>query len=328
MIRNRFFIFGVVLIGLALSGYAAYLALTKYTLGQVGPATTTQYIYIKPGSGLLQIAHGAQRLGLVHEAWHLTFAARHLGVSRSLKAGEYEVQQGQTIEQILSQLAEGKTYLRRISVPEGYSILELEQLLLNSFGLDTSNFSLPPEGSVLPETYFYSRGETADAVIGRMKQSMIKTLAELWEARQETIELRNMDEVLILASIVEKETAVPDERAKVAAVFLNRLKRNMRLQSDPTVIYGITGGLPLGRAITRSDLREETPFNTYRINGLPPTPIANPGKASIEAVLNPADVPFLYFVADGKGGHAFARTLSEHNRNVREWRKNKQPTTD
>lgn len=320
MIRNRFLILCLALTGLVFCSFLTYRGVVNYTLRQVGPAVETQYFFIKPGAGLSQVAHAAKQAALVPEAWHLSFAARHLGVARSLKAGEYEVPQGTSVRDLLALLSEGKTYLRRISIPEGYSVLELEQLLQESFGLDLNNLLLPAEGSILPETYFYSRGETANAVIDRMKQSMSVVLEKAWKKYGDRSILESKNEVLVLASIVEKETAVPEERAQVAAVFLNRLKRNMRLQSDPTVVYGITGGLPLGRALTRSDLRAETSYNTYRVKGLPPTPITNPGRASIEAVLNPANVSYLYFVANGKGGHAFANTLAEHNRNVRAWR--------
>jgi len=327
MIRNRLFIVGLLLSVLLVTSYGAFRLMTHYVLEQRGPAVDTQYLYIKPGSGLAQVARAASLAGLVHEPWHLSLGARALGFGRSIKAGEYEIKPATSVRELLTILQEGKTYLRRISVAEGVSSLELEQVLNSSFGLDMTHFSLPAEGSVLPETYFYSRGESANAVVARMKAAMTVTLAAAWTTRVKGLPLKNDYQAVVLASIVEKETAVSYERAQVAAVFLNRLKRGMRLQSDPSVIYGITAGLSLGRPLSKGDLNTETAFNTYRIDGLPPTPISNPGKASIEAVLNPADVPYLYFVADGKGGHAFATTLKAHNANVRAWRQGRAAIT-
>ncbi len=321
MIRNRFFIISVLVLGILALSAAGYFAVVRHVLTATGSNTDTVYLYIRPGAGLSEMAREANKVGLIEAPWHLSFGARILGVSRSLKAGEYEVGAAVTVEELLHKLQSGKTFMRRVSIPEGYSVLELEKLLLGSFGLDTSDMVLPAEGSILPETYFYNRGENANTLIRRMKASMDEVLAEAWSSRADGLPLASEYQVRVLASIVEKETGVAEERPLVAAVFLNRLKKNMRLQSDPTVIYGITGGLPLGRAITREDLREETPYNTYRVGGLPPTPIANPGRASIEAVLKPASVTYLYFVADGTGGHSFANTLSEHNKNVRVWRK-------
>jgi UPF0755 protein len=178
----------------------------------------------------------------------------------------------------------------------------------------------PAEGSLLPETYSYSRGEARDEIITRMQAAHRAALDELWAGRAKDLPFATPEEAVILASIVEKETGLADERPRVAAVFVNRLRRGMRLQSDPTVIYGVSGGEPLGRGLRASELRGETPYNTYVIRGLPPTPIANPGKAALAAVLNPPQTDELYFVADGTGGHAFAKTLAEHSRNVARWR--------
>jgi UPF0755 protein len=178
----------------------------------------------------------------------------------------------------------------------------------------------PPEGSVLPETYEARRGDERSAVLRRMMDARDRVLAELWAHRREGLPFKSPEEAVILASIVEKETGKPDERPRIAAVFLNRLAKNMRLESDPTVIYGLTGGRPLGHGIRESELQSPTPYNTYKIDGLPPTPISNPGEASLAAVLDPPHTDELYFVADGTGGHAFASTLEQHDANVARWR--------
>jgi UPF0755 protein len=180
---------------------------------------------------------------------------------------------------------------------------------------------IPPEGSLLPETYSFARGTSRDQILAQMKAGHDRLMAELWPKRAAGLPFKTEEQAVILASIVEKETGVADERPHVAAVFINRLKRGMLLQSDPTVIYGLTRGTPLGRGLKESELHRATPYNTYVKPGLPPTPIGNPGKASIEAVLHPADTKDLYFVADGSGGHVFARTLAQHRRNVRKWRR-------
>jgi UPF0755 protein len=211
---------------------------------------------------------------------------------------------------------------RRLTIAEGLTVAEVYELLEEAHGLTGELPPPPPEGSLLPETYFYAFGDPRAELVRRMQRAMDDVLAELWPRRAEDLPLDGRAEALTLASIVDKETASAAERAKVAAVFVNRLRRGMRLQADPTVIYGLTAGEgPLGRSLTRRDWADDSDYNTYRIDGLPPGPIANPGRAAIEAVLNPAAVDYLYFVADGSGGHAFARTLDEHNRNVALWRK-------
>jgi len=321
MIRNRLFTFCMIGIALTSSGVASFYALKNYVLMQTGPVLTTQYLYIKPGDGLLRVAFLAENLGLVEKDWHFSLAAKFTNSERLLKAGEYEVPTGTNVSQLLDIVKKGETYQRRLVVPEGYSAVEVDTLLKNSFGLGNEGLALTPEGSLLPETYFYSRGETAETLIMRMVDAQEQLLNKLWETRAKDLPYKSIEEAIVMASIIEKETGVSGERASIAAVFSNRLKRGMRLQSDPTVIYGVAAGLPLGRAISKADLADDNPFNTYRINGLPVTPISNPGRAAIEAVLNPADVPYLYFVANGKGGHVFAKTLKHHNQNVRAWRR-------
>ncbi|MFC4348267.1 endolytic transglycosylase MltG [Kordiimonas lipolytica] len=279
-----------------------------------------QYLYIEPGMGVKRVSRLAHDVGLVGAAWHFNLIVRLKGMDRSLLSGEYEVLPGQTLEQTLTQIRKRDVYLHRLVIPEGQSVSEVMDILKGAYGLDLDGLTAPVEGSLLPDTYFYERGDRAVAVVERMKNAMTEALLAAWEVRDADLPFASVEEALVMASIVEKETAVPSERPLVAAVFINRLRKGMRLQSDPTVIYGITGGTALDRPISRADLRAMTPYNTYRVSGLPPTAIANPGRESIKAVMNPADVPYLYFVADGTGGHAFASTLDEHNRNVARWR--------
>ena len=209
----------------------------------------------------------------------------------------------------------------RIAFAEGITSWQAVEGLKAVDALTGEVAEVPAEGSLAPDSYEVSAGDTRESVIARMTQAQEAILAAAWEGRADGLPLESAEEALILASIIEKETAVADERGRVASVFVNRLRRGMRLQTDPTVIYGITEGRGvLGRGIRQSELRGETPWNTYVIDGLPPTPIANPGRASIEAAVNPADTEYVYFVADGSGGHAFAETLAEHNRNVARWR--------
>jgi UPF0755 protein len=222
---------------------------------------------------------------------------------------------------LLDLLQSGKQVQRRLTVVEGMTTPEVIDLVKNTPAL-TGEITLDlKEGDLLPETYFYSRDDTRDGLLMRMKEAMDKTMDEAWRKRAAGLPLANRLQALTLASIIEKETAVPAERPKVAAVYINRLRRRMKLESDPTTIYGITlGKVPLNRELTRADLQSNTPYNTYVITGLPPGPICNPGRAAILAATNPARDRALYFVADGQGGHTFAGTLAEHNRNVERWR--------
>jgi UPF0755 protein len=240
---------------------------------------------------------------------------------KPIKAGEYEVPAHMSMRGLVDLLQSGKLVQRRLTVPEGMTTAEVIELVRKSDALSGDVTVEVKEGDLLPETYFYSRGDTRDGLLLRMKQAMEKTLDEAWRKRMPGLPLANRREALILASMVEKETAIPAERAKIAAVFLNRLRLGMKLESDPTTIYGLTGGKgALGRELTRADLQSNSPYNTYVAPRLPPGPIGNPGRASILAATQPAHDRSLYFVADGQGGHVFARTVAEHNRNVERWK--------
>jgi UPF0755 protein len=300
---------------------AAWSQLNAY-LVRSGPAIEETVVVLPRGAGLGEIATMLVDAGVIEHPWLFRLAVRMLGRDRDLKAGEYAFPARATPQGVIAMLARGETVARRLTVAEGLTVAEIFQLLETTLALEGELPPPPEEGSLLPETYFYALGDSRVGLVRRMEEAMRKTLDELWPQRAEGLPLRTRREALILASIVDKETGVADERDEVAAVFLNRLRRGMRLQADPTVIYGLTeGDGALGRELNRRDWEHDSAYNTYQIEGLPPGPIGNPGRASIEAVLRPADVDYLYFVADGSGGHAFARTLAEHNRNVAQWRR-------
>ena len=277
-------------------------------------------IYLPPGGGTHDVAREAVRAGLARRSWHVRLTVRLKGWDRALQAGEYELVSGQSLAGLLADMVDGRRFKRRLAVPEGLTSAVVMDLIRNSEGVVAPYGDLPAEGSLLPDTYFYERGDTGAALLDRMRGALTDTLQRLWTQRHYDLPIATPREAVILASIVERETGVAHERPLVAAVFVNRLRAGMRLQSDPTVIYGLDRTGDIGRPLSRRDLAGETPYNTYRIRGLPPTPIANPGRAALAAVLDPAPVDYLYFVADGTGGHAFARTLADHNRNVARWR--------
>lgn len=294
-----------------------------------GPLADDKVLSIAKGSGLADISASLEEEGVVASAWLFQQGVRLQGGARDLKAGEYKFPAGVTMRGAMEILRGGKAVHYALTLPEGLTSSEAVALVAAADAMKGRVTKVPPEGSLLPETYHYSRDETRQSLIERMESAARDTLAELWETRQADLPIETPEQALILASIVEKETGLADERPLVASVFINRLRKGMRLQSDPTVVYGITEGkAPLGRALTRADLKQPTPYNTYRIDGLPPTPIANPGRASITAVLQPAESDYIFFVADGTGGHAFARTLDEHNANVAEWRRIQQSQGD
>lgn len=300
--------------GLVLFGYMKF--------NEAGPLEAERVFEIRRGEGMGAVASRLERDGLISSADLFRIGARYRGMSERIKYGEFMIPARASMSGILDIVVEGRTITYRVTVPEGWTSWQVARLLNGADNLSGSVDERPPEGSVAPNTYTYSKNEDRGAVLGRMMRAQSAILQEAWNGRAEGLPLGSPEEALILASIVEKETGINSERDIVASVFINRLSRGMKLDTDPTVIYGLTGGEePLGRGLRRSELRKETPYNTYLIKGLPPTPIANPGRAAIEAVLNPADTEFLFFVADGTGGHAFAKTLSEHNRNVRKWRK-------
>ena len=318
---RRFFLFLLSLVLLAGALGYGYVSFDAYRNAS-GPNTEEKIVVLPRGAGLNAIVSQLDQAGVIDHPWLFQLAVRLGGHDRKLKAGEYAFEPGIAPNDVIAKLTEGKSLLRRFTVIEGQTVAEIFRLLDQAEGLAGDLPEKPGEGTLLPETYLYSQGDTKSQLVERMQHAMIKVLEDAWSGRASDLPYANPQEALIMASIVDKETAVAEERFEVAAVFVNRLRLGMRLQSDPTIIYGLTNGEgPLDRELTRQDWKLEDPYNTYVIDALPPGPIGNPGKSSIEAVMHPADVDFLYFVADGTGGHAFAVTLEEHNENVAHWRR-------
>jgi len=310
----------IVLAGLGASGGGFFYIKSK----AYAPGINDQpvRVLIVPGLGVSAIAARLKSVGVTRQPLVFRIWARLTEAHTKLRAGEYDLPAHASAVQVLDIFKSGKTVVRKLTIAEGLSLTEALVVIQDAKGLTGDITHVPDEGWLLPETYHYSWGDTRDALIGRMADDMGDALDEFWAERSQGAVLTSPRDVLILASIVEKETGVAAERPMIAGVFLNRLKKGMRLQSDPTVVYALTDGSgALGRALTRADLKIDSPFNTYKVSGLPPTPIANPGREALRAVIHPAETDALYFVADGTGGHVFAKTLKEHNKNVRRWRK-------
>lgn len=287
-----------------------------------GPLAEQTTVIIPRGAGFRGTSQLLAETGVIDSAWAFNGVAVVTGKARRFKAGEYLFEASITPREVMDMLVEGRVVIHKLTVPEGWRIENIVGLL-NEEILLTGDITVgTPEGSVLPETYYFLYGEPRQEVFNRMQADMRKLLASLWAARKQGLPLASPQEAVVLASIVERETGVPEERGRIAAVFVNRLKRGMKLQADPTVVYGIEKdqGL-LMRELTTADLAYDSPYNTYMVTGLPPGPICNPGRASLEAVLNPPESDELYFVATGDGGHHFASGIKEHNKNVREYRK-------
>ena len=277
-------------------------------------------VTLPSGSGVSAIAATLKNAGVIRSTDMFKAAATLTGADRKLRAGEYQVPTNASLKTILRLLTDGRVVRHFVTIPEGWSSAQAVDILDREQVLTGAVETTPLEGSLWPDTYEVARGETRVAVVARMQRAMTENLARLWAARAQGLVVRTPQEAVTLASIVEKETGLAQERPRVAAVFSNRLRMGVRLESDPTIVYGITRGRPLGRGIRRSELQANTGYNTYLIDGLPPTPIANPGKDAIAAVLNPPRSADLFFVADGTGGHVFASTYQQHLVNVARWR--------
>ncbi len=311
---RKLWLVGVVLALLAV-GLAGASTWSWWGSSQVDEDTA---FVVPSGSSLTSVADKLEDEGLVSSADTFLLWAKVLGSGDPIKAGEFLVPAGSSASDILDTFQHGDVIRRFVTIPEGLpSIMVRERLLAEP--LLTGPVPMPAEGSVLPESYDFERGETRAAVLARMQTAMRETIAELWPKRASGIVVTNPAEAVTLASIVEKETGVARERRMVAGLYSNRVRQGMLLQADPTIIYPITKGKPLGRRIRQSEISAVNGYNTYTMVGLPRGPITNPGRASIEAVLNPARTDALYMVADGKGGHEFASTLDQHNANVARW---------
>ncbi|HLF58551.1 MAG TPA: endolytic transglycosylase MltG [Alphaproteobacteria bacterium] len=306
-------------LGLGILAAAGLWAVTRFEAP--GPLSEQTTVIVPPGTGLDDIARLLADNGVIRSPRLFVAGVKVFGRARALKAGEYAIPANVSPRDAMELLQSGKTVVRKLTIAEGLSTAQAMAEIAAAEGLSGPVTAAPDEGRMLPETYHFSYGDSRAEMVARMTKAMDDTLAMLWAHREANLPIKTAEQALILASIVEKETARPEERPHVAAVFLNRLKKGMRLQSDPTVVYALTkGGHALGRALTHDDLETPSPYNTYMNDGLPPGPIDNPGRESIAAVTRPADSGDLYFVADGNGGHVFARTLDAHNRNVAKWR--------
>lgn len=323
---RRLAVAGVAVIACLSVGLAAGWWWLSLDFSRSGPLIEDRVVVVPKGEGIVAIAQRLERAGIVRSARFFILEARLFGSDRPLLAGEYAVPGAAGVKDILLLLQEGRVVIHRLTVPEGLTVSETLAIIRAAEPLEGDlPSSSPPEGSLLPETYNYVRGDERADMVRRMSRAMQESVQAIWDKRAPTLPLTSPESLVILASIIEKETAIDAERPRVAAVYLNRLRKRMRLQADPTVAYGLGlhgagAGVTL-RALTKADLTKPTPFNTYLIDGLPPTPIANPGKASLMAASHPAVSDDLYFVADGSGGHAFSRTYEEHTRNVEIWRK-------
>ena len=295
----------------------AALVLGKQRFDAPGPLPEDRVVNIPRDSSIRDISDVLAREGVIDQPWVFIGGVLALKARQDLKAGEYQFKAHASLRDVVATIIEGRVVAHQLTVPEGLTSEQIVARLLDDDVLTGNIKEIPREGSLLPDTYNYNRGVTREQIIQRMQQAQQRLLKEVWDRHSPDLPIKTPEQLVVLASLVEKETGKPDERTRVAAVFVNRLKQKMRLQSDPTIIYGLVGGKgTLGRPIMKSEIDQPTPYNTYQIEGLPPGPIANPGRASLEAAANPARTRELYFVADGTGGHAFAETYEQHQKNV------------
>src|SRR3974377_1854100 len=315
--RNPFVIVGNAIISIVLFvmiGVGAVYYYGKQIIEAAGPLREDKIVNIPTRAGMTDIADVLQREGVIDSnRWAFIGAVLALKARSELKPGEYAFQKSASLRDVIATMVEGKVVQHAVTIPEGLTSEQIIGRLSDNDIFTGTVHEIPREGTLLPETYKFPRGTTRDQVIQRMQQAQKRVIAEIWERRSPALPVRTPEQLVTLASIVEKETAKPDERSRVAAVFVNRLKQKIKLQSDPTIIYGLVGGKgTLGRPIKRSEIQQPSPYNTYVIEGLPPGPISNPGRASLEATANPARTRDLYFVADGTGGHAFTEPSHHH----------------
>jgi UPF0755 protein len=306
----------IVLVLLIGSAAAYYYGMQK--IEAPGPLQDEKVVNIPTRAGMADIADTLQREGVIdNNRWAFIGAVIALKARSELKPGEYAFQKNASLRSVIATMVDGKVVQHSVTIPEGLTSEQIVARLSDNDIFAGSINEIPREGTLLPETYKFPRGTTRDQVIGRMQQAQKRLVAEVWEHRNPDIPVKTPEQLVTLASIIEKETGKADERSRVAAVYVNRLRQKMKLQSDPTIIYGLVGGKgTLGRPIKRSEITQPSPYNTYVVDGLPPGPIANPGRASLEAAANPARTRDLFFVADGTGGHSFTETYDQHQKNV------------
>jgi UPF0755 protein len=313
------------LMGLAVLAVVAAggaLAYGYYAFTGAGPLPADKVVYISKGASLDAITDSLAKEGVIESRLVFKLGVRAYRAHGRLRAGEYKFPAHVSPRGAMDVLVSGKPILHRFAVPEGWTTWQVLEKLRETPNLVGKITLRPKEGALLPDTYFFARGDTRDEIIRRMQAALRRVLDEAWSRRLPDLPLKTKRQVLILASIVEKETGKPEERSRIAGVFVNRLRRGMKLETDPTVIYGITKGKgALGRRLLRKDLRADHPYNTYVREGLPSGPIANPGRAAIMAAVRPMKHKEIYFVADGTGGHVFSETFAEHKRNVAKWRR-------
>lgn len=321
---KRFFVFSLSLffMGLAILALVSVWGVNTY-LGD-GPLNENKFVVVERGSGVSAIAQKLVDENVISQTLIFKIVSRFQG---SLKAGEYEFFPQISMADVFQKMEKGEVFDRKFTIPEGLTRFQIIKILKAQEDLSGEIIGTPKEGSLLPDTYHFTKDQTRQQKIDEMQTAMTKTIDELWEKRAADLPFQTKEEALTLASIVEKETGVAAERQRIAGVFVNRLKRGIALQTDPTVIYALTNGQmkdegkgPLGRRLLLKDLEFNSPYNTYKNSGLPPGPICNPGRAAIEATLNPESNDYIFFVADGTGGHVFSSTLAEHNANVAKWR--------
>ena len=309
----------LIIIFLIVLSVLAYMQI-KGWIAASGPLLNVTNVVVPKGASLKTVAEELSRAGVIDKPWLFRIMARINGLAKHLKAGEYQFMPGISLQAAMDKIARGEVFFRRITIPEGLTSGQIMYLIANYPDLEGEIDLDVKEGELLPETYSFELGASRNSIILQARAAMQKALEEVWASRDSSLLLKDVNELLTLASIIEKETGVPEERPLVASVFLNRLKKGMRLQTDPTVIYAITEGeTSFGRSLKRADLKIDSPYNTYMNYGLPPGPICNPGREALMAAARPQQSDYLYFVADGKGGHRFARSLNEHNRNVKAW---------
>jgi UPF0755 protein len=319
--RNPFVVVGnaiitIILVLMVGAGAVYYYGAQK--IGAPGPLQEDKIVSVPARAGMADIADTLQREGVIdNNRWAFMGAVLALKARSELKPGEYLFQKSASLRDVIGTMVDGKVVQHSVTIPEGLTSEQIVARLSDNDIFSGSVNEIPREGTLLPETYKFPRGTTREQVIARMQQAQRRVVAEIWEHRSPDIPVKTQEQLITLASIVEKETGKADERSRVAAVYVNRMRQKMKLQSDPTIIYGLVGGKgTLGRPIKRSEITQPSPYNTYVIDGLPPGPIANPGRASLEAAANPARTRDLFFVADGTGGHAFTETYDQHQKNV------------